>query len=248
MPTPTIYALDFDGVICDSAVETAITGWQAAATLWPDMPTTAPDTMVEKFRHIRPIIETGYEAILAMRLLHLNMSSTDIFGHYAGLMQDMMQQANLSVAQLKDLFGNTRDTWIAQDLPGWIQQNPLFEGMAAKLQQLGQQHTWYIITTKQERFVKHILAANAIFLPDTHIFGLDRQLSKIQVLGQLVDNHPNSQIVFVEDRLPTLLNVAKQTNLASIELVLALWGYNTEQDKATARQHPLKLQLLADFL
>ena len=33
-----LYALDFDGVICDSAVETAVTGWRVAQTLWDDMP------------------------------------------------------------------------------------------------------------------------------------------------------------------------------------------------------------------
>ena len=33
MNNSIIYALDFDGVICDSAVETAITGWKAAGSI-----------------------------------------------------------------------------------------------------------------------------------------------------------------------------------------------------------------------
>jgi len=42
MPTHLFYALDFDGVICDSAVETGITGWKSACTLWQGMPETIP--------------------------------------------------------------------------------------------------------------------------------------------------------------------------------------------------------------
>ena len=42
MNNSIIYALDFDGVICDSAVETAITGWKAASSIWKDMPEAAP--------------------------------------------------------------------------------------------------------------------------------------------------------------------------------------------------------------
>ncbi|WP_411727104.1 hypothetical protein [Methyloglobulus sp.] len=66
-----IYALDFDGVICDSAVETAITGWKAASGILGDIPKAVPQEMIGRFRLVRPIIETGYEAILAMRLLQL---------------------------------------------------------------------------------------------------------------------------------------------------------------------------------
>ncbi len=74
-----LYALDFDGVICDSAVETAITGWKAAGQIWNDMPRTVPPAMIERFREVRPIIETGYESILAMRLIHLGETTEAIY-------------------------------------------------------------------------------------------------------------------------------------------------------------------------
>ena len=38
-----IYALDFDGVICDSAIETAVTGWKVAQKIWQDMPSSLPE-------------------------------------------------------------------------------------------------------------------------------------------------------------------------------------------------------------
>lgn len=61
MQQPPIYALDFDGVICDSAVETAITGWKAATFVWPDMANTVPEEKhIEKFRELRPQLENRF--------------------------------------------------------------------------------------------------------------------------------------------------------------------------------------------
>lgn len=243
-----IYALDFDGVICDSAVETAITGWKAAITLWPDMSGDAPQALVDQFKIVRPIIETGYEAILAMRLLYVGETTDAIYADYQAKTQHLITDAGVTVDGLKTLFGATRDSWIANDLVSWINQNPLFPGVADKLRQLENECQWWVITTKQERFVKYILQAHGITLPDSHIFGLDRNLSKVQVLQQLIAEQPHAKICFVEDRLPTLLNVLKQASLADVELIFALWGYNTAEDKHTAAQQPLTLQDLADFL
>lgn len=243
-----LYALDFDGVICDSAVETAITGWKAANQIWGDMSEAAPPAMVDQFRLVRPIIETGYEAILAMRLLHLGESPETIISSYASKIDRLLQQAQVTPDDLKKLFGATRDAWIANDLADWINMNPLFSGVAEKLQQLGQQASWLIITTKQERFVKQILQANDIDLSDDKIFGLDRNMSKPEVLTQLLKNHPDNTIYFVEDRLPTLLNVKKIEALTNVNLIFALWGYNTDEDKAVAAQQGLIGQGLEEFL
>lgn len=248
MNNSILYALDFDGVICDSAVETAITGWKAASNIWSDMPNAVPQTMIDQFRLIRPIIETGYEAILAMRLLYLGETTQAITSGYVEKIQRLLQQARVTPDDLKKLFGETRDTWIEDNLSDWINMNPLFPGVAEKLQKLGPQTPWLIITTKQERFVKQILKANGIELADELIFGLDRNMSKSEVLTQCLQTYPSQTIYFVEDRLPTLINVQKNDQLASVKLIFALWGYNTAEDKVLAAQHGFIDQQLEDFL
>jgi phosphoglycolate phosphatase-like HAD superfamily hydrolase len=247
MNNSIIYALDFDGVICDSAVETAITGWKAASQIWDDMPKVVPQEMIARFRVIRPIIETGYEAILTMRLLYLEESIESIYSDYSNKINGLLKASKITVDDLKALFGETRDVWIANDLADWINMNPLFDGVAEKLRQLEERH-WYVVTTKQERFVKQILKANAINLADQQIFGLDRNMSKIEVLTGLLTTHPNETLVFVEDRLPTLLNVLKNDGLASVKLFFALWGYNTAEDKALAAKQDFTSCYLDDFL
>jgi len=248
MKNPIIHALDFDGVICDSAVETAITGWKAACRIWNDMPAETPRALVDQFRLVRPIIETGYEAILAMRLLFLGESCEAIYADYQHKTRQLMQQADIGVDDLKKRFGDTRDHWIGNDLDSWIAMNPLFAGVAGRLQKLGDTHIWYVITTKQERFVKQIFKANAIELAGERIFGLDRNLSKPEVLKGLIEQYPGHAVQFVEDRLPTLVNVKKHAELANVDLQFATWGYNTKEDKEQAEHHGFTMLELKDFL
>lgn len=243
MNKPLIYALDFDGVICDSAVETAITGWKAATHMWPDMVGTIPtEAHIEQFRSLRPQLETGYEAIVLMRLLQQGESVANIQAN----MGQFIDHLGEGVALLKTLFGQTRDQWIKHARDEWIIMNPLFAGISDKLQQL-QGQPWYIVTTKQERFVEQILAANQVSMPDA-IYGLDRKMSKTEVLQELVLKHADAKLCFIEDRLATLLTIADNKSLSSVELQLVDWGYNIEQDRNQARESGFQVISLPEFL
>jgi phosphoglycolate phosphatase-like HAD superfamily hydrolase len=248
MKESIVYVFDFDGVICESVTETAVTGWQAAGRIWNDMPTTVPQEKIEQFRLVRPIIETGYEAIIAMRLLYLDEPIEAIYTGYRQKFNALKEKANLTVDGLKKLFGDTRDAWIDKDQQNWISMNPLYDGVAAKLKEISESGSWYIATTKHERFVKLILQANAIDFVDNQVFGLDRNMSKVEVLKGLLQNHPEETIYFVEDRLPTLVNVLDHNELASVKLFFSLWGYNTAEDKALAANKEITLLQLKDFL
>lgn len=249
MKQSMIYALDFDGVICDSAVETAITGWKAAGRLWPDMTGgRLSEQLIDRFRRVRPAIETGYEAILAMRLIDREEEDNVVLSGFERNKQKLLDEVNVDVDFLKKLFGETRDNWIAADFSGWIGVNPLFPSVADKLKQLNEQTTWYVVTTKQERFVSQILNANEIELSGGNIFGLERNRSKADTLIEIMKGHPNQQIYFVEDRLPALLSVMNSPKLQSLKLQLADWGYNTAQDRQEAVYKGVELLCIEDFL
>ncbi len=249
MKNKIIYALDFDGVICDSAIETGITGWKAASHLWPEMSTPLPhQELIDQFRLVRPILETGYEAILMMRMLYEGETSESILSGFIAEKQTLIKATGKDIDFLKQLFGTTRDTWIQHDLPEWVAMNSLFPGIAKKLKQLVSHEPWYIVTTKQERFVTQILKSNHIDIPENRIFGLDRNMNKEDVLTDLKNSHKNATIYFVEDRLPTLLNVMKNDNLQDVSLFFATWGYNTAQDKLEAKQLAIESINIENFI
>ena len=68
------YALDFDGVICDSEPETSASAWMACAKFWPDVfdsdaARERKEELMIKMARVRPVVETGYENMLLLRLL-----------------------------------------------------------------------------------------------------------------------------------------------------------------------------------
>lgn len=249
MKDTTIYVLDFDGVICDSAIETGMSGWKAASQIWQDMPAALPDQqLINQFRHVRPMLETGYEAVLIIRLLYLGESADAIINNYANKTHSLLISSKLDVKALKQLFGTTRDQWIENDLADWISMNPLFSGVSEKLKRLETQGLWYIVTTKQERFVQQILSSYQINIPDNRLFGLEHNMSKEDILVNLMAKHPSDQLVLVEDRLPTLIGVSKNSKLQPIKLLLASWGYNTQEEKQGLESGPIELLTLEEFL
>lgn len=244
----TLYALDFDGVICNSAVETALTGWLAAQSLWADLEgLPLNNKQIQQFTTIRPCLEFGYEAILIVRLLHDNVSLNINCQNYSETIHSLITGNSFNIEVLKALFGETRDSQIQQNEKDWLASNPLFTNIKEKLQML-KQKDWVIVTTKQERFVHAILAANDINLDKNLIFGLDRKLSKQTVLQNLLDENPNRTITFIEDRLPTLTAVQDNPQLDSINLQLVDWGYNTESERKIAKEKEIEVISTKDFL
>ncbi len=251
-----LYALDFDGVICHSAVETAMTGWEAAQSLWSDMRDEAiSETHIQQFCAVRPCLEFGSEAIIIMRLLQQGVATELLCGDrdeysqekYHTQLKSVVDSDGLDLDALQILFGETRDRKIRHDEAGWVKNNPLFEGASEKLKTLAQDD-WVIVTTKQERFVQAILQANKIEFDETRIFGLERKLNKQTVLAMLQKDNPERSITFIEDRLPTLLGVKGNPQLQSIKLQLVDWGYNTELDREQARGKGIDVISLDTFI
>ncbi len=248
MQQPIIYALDFDGVLCDSAIETGLAGWKAARKIWTDIPQQAPHAIIEQFRQARPILETGFEAIIVIRALLDKHSVNTLLTDFEDIKANYLAKMPYSIEQLKKLFGDTRDQWIKQNPDDWADNNPLFVGITEKLISITDTHPCYILTTKQERFVSQIFHAHQINFPAENIFGLERNKSKEILLMALREKHPDHPIYFVEDRLPPLLKARKNPKLSNTRLFFATWGYNTEEDIQQAEQNNIECIDLNQFI
>ncbi|MGD8835314.1 MAG: hypothetical protein PVJ19_10250 [Desulfobacteraceae bacterium] len=222
--TMDILALDFDGVICDSVGEVAVAAWRGAALLWPDrFRGDAPVEIVQRFRRVRPVMETGYESILLVRLLRDGCSIDKILDDAPCLLSDLMRKESLSKDQLVHLLGKERDAWIDHDLQGWLDMHDFYDGVVEAVNRTDLKV--YIITTKEKRFALSLCRAVDLQIPEKRIFGLESGKKK-DVLATLSRRYDTACFHFVEDRLETLIQMRGGVEF-DLRLYLAAWGYNT---------------------
>ena len=237
IPPNSVIALDFDGVLCDSAVETGLTAWRAGRQVWPEWRTPAPPgPVLERFLGLRPLLETGYQSIPLMRLAWEGAGLDDLKDCFASKADETTARAGRQRQDMLELFGTTRDRWIATDLDGWLAAHRFYPRVVAAVDRLQRRHRILVISTKQERFLLQLLRGTPLTLPRDHVFGLETGKSKATILGEVLASADGSYgVAFVEDRLDTLVDVAAQPALRPVTLFLAAWGYNTPAERAQAQ-------------
>lgn len=236
-----LFALDFDGVLCDSAAEGAVTAWRAGQKIWPEWQGAEPPAAcAERFVRLRPALETGYQMPLLMKLVVARISDAEVLARFVPLCEELMSAHGLTRKQLVDLFGEARDEWIARDTAGWLNHHRFYPGVIERLREALVSHRVYILTTKQERFTRQLLEAQGVQIPPERIWGLERNLAKGKLLERLLAEPSLAarRIHFVEDRVETLFEVAKNPRLTGVRLYLVDWGYNTPAQREAARRHP----------
>jgi len=239
--TMDVFALDFDGVLCDSAPEGAVTAWRAGQRIWPEWQGAAPPAAcAERFVRLRPALETGYQMPLLMKLVFDQVGDAEVLARFVPLCEELMAAQGLTRMQLGDLFGEARDEWIARDTAGWLGSHRFYPGVIDRLREALVSNPVYILTTKQERFSWQLLEAGGAAVPRERIWGLERNISKSRMLELVMAEpaHRGSRVHFVEDRVETLIEVAKNPLLDEVHLYLADWGYNTPAQRELARRHP----------
>ncbi|BBN00152.1 hypothetical protein MPTK1_1g26820 [Marchantia polymorpha subsp. ruderalis] len=261
-----LYALDFDGVLCDSCGESSESAVKAAKLRWPEIFVGVDaDTeawVLDSMRTVRPVVETGYENLLLVRLLleirrpqdqnsavSKGLTVEGILESWPTIKPVIQKHWNETDREaLVELFGRVRDDWIAQSPIEWIKANRFYPGTADCLRFATS--NLYIVTTKQARFAALLLKEIAgIEIPADHIYGLGSG-PKVEVLKKLqgLAEHQGLTLHFVEDRLATLRNVINDSELDKWNLYLASWGYNTESERSSAAGIPrVQVLDLVDF-
>ncbi|XP_004306764.1 PREDICTED: uncharacterized protein LOC101294106 [Fragaria vesca subsp. vesca] len=260
-----LYALDFDGVICDSCGESSVSAVKAAKVRWPALfngvDSALENWVVDQMHVVRPVVETGYENLLLVRLLlemrvpSIRKSSVaegltveGILEKWSVLKPVIMKEWGEEKDPLVNLFGKVRDEWMDQDMATWIGANRIYPGVSDALRFASS--TIYIVTTKQSRFADALLRELAgVMIPPERIFGLGSG-PKVEVLKMLQKKpeHQGLKLHFVEDRLATLKNVIKEPELDGWNLYLGDWGYNTEKERdEAARISRIQILQLFDF-
>ncbi len=247
-----IIALDFDGVLCNSVEEMAVTSFNTAQKLFPHiiMPAVRSADYIKDFSTLRPVIKFGFEGVMLCLLIINNTEHCDILDNFTGLAQDLRKELGIQNEILEKKFSHERDNFITDETTQWLDLHTYYPGTISTLRELQKLDIpLFIITTKEKRFVCRLLQSQDLHVSENCIFGMDEG-KKIDILQQLTarEKFQNGTFYFIEDRLKTLVEVSENKCLNSIKLFLANWGYNTENQRKTAENHSrISLISLSDF-
>ena len=131
------FAFDFDGVVCQSANESGLTAWRAAHGLWPEkVPAQPPADFRTRFPVVRPVIETGHENVIVVRLMAEGVENERILEAFPSLRDAIMSRESLDVATLRQDFGQARDAWLRSDEDGWLDAQGFYAGVVEAINAL----------------------------------------------------------------------------------------------------------------
>lgn len=233
---------DFDGVIGNSVDEMSTSGWLHAKEVWPDLPLgESPEPFLEAMRQVRPVVETGWESTLLIRVLHEAGADSSIIERilqeWSTMSKECLAKWELAKEDLIAGFGQARDKWIQSDLEDWLQRTkPYDEVPRCICAMLAAGTEVFVITTKQRRFTEMLLRKFRLDIPASHLFALEDG-PKPAVLRRLktAPNLSGRTFHFIEDKYTSLLKVIAEADLDDIVLHLADWGDNTEHERSEAR-------------
>ncbi|MBE9004549.1 HAD family hydrolase [Fortiea sp. LEGE XX443] len=246
--SPTILALDFDGVICDGLIEYFEVAWRTYCAIWSPVNDTPPDDdLALRFYRLRPVIETGWEMPLLIKALLEGVSDEQILQEWVTITPQILLNDKLQAREIGAKLDHLRDDWIATDLDGWLSLHKFYPGVIEKIKlTLDSDVQLFIVTTKEGRFVQQLLQQEGVNLPSAAIFGKEVKRPKYEILRELIQtaNQQPVSLWFIEDRIKTLQLVQQQGDLEDVKLFLADWGYNTQPERKAA-QDDQRIQLLS---
>jgi phosphoglycolate phosphatase-like HAD superfamily hydrolase len=245
--SPTILALDFDGVVCDGLIEYFEVAWRTYCQIWSPINDTPPDDLALRFYRLRPVIETGWEMPVLIKALIEGFNDDQILQSWTTITPQILAADKLEAKAVSTKLDHLRDEWIQTDLNGWLSLHKFYPGVIERLKiTLESEVQLYIVTTKEGRFVKQLLQQEGVNLPPENIFGKEVKRPKYETLRELIEkaNTQNVSLWFVEDRLKTLQLVQQQSDLNHVKLFLADWGYNTQLERETGKNDP-RIQLIS---
>lgn len=244
--SPTILALDFDGVICDGLIEYFQVSWRTYCQVWSKSNQTPSDDLASRFYRLRPVIETGWEMPVLIKALVAGIDDEKILQEWASIAQQILLEDKLQAKEIATLLDNLRDEWIATDLDGWLSLHRFYPGVIDKIKAIASKIKLYIVTTKEGRFVQQLLQQQGVTLEKEAIFGKEVKRPKYEILRELIQAAQEKAVSlwFVEDRIKTLQLVKQQTDLENVKLFLADWGYNTQPER-NAAENDSRIQLIS---
>ncbi len=235
-----VLALDFDGVISDSAREAFAVALQTYSTVWPGSALQETDALYAGFVELMPLGNRAEDYAVILAALEAGASIADQADYDAFYRQRDPER----LAAFHEHFYRARTSWSERDPEGWRRLLSPYPRMLEILHRRASQVTLAIATAKDGRSVRLLLrdyGIESLFRDDlvldketgvTKRFHLERLQASLEV--------PFEAITFVDDKLNHLDAVSG----LGVRCGLAAWGYNGRREwEAAERAGHLVLRL-----
>jgi phosphoglycolate phosphatase-like HAD superfamily hydrolase len=234
-------ALDFDGVLSDSAREAFAVALRAYADLRPTSrlaeAARRPDAganpaLFEAFVGLMPLGNRGDDYAVALAAVDAGVAIRDQADYGAWYASQEVPFLRAFHAR----FYEVRSAWAGRDPEGWLRLLPPFAPILETLRRRAGEAAYAVATAKDRASVLRLLDAyGAADLFDPGLV-LDKEtgVSKCAHLSHLSRGLglPFEEITFVDDKVNHLQEAAP----LGVRCALAAWGYNGAREHAEARE------------
>jgi len=217
-----LLAMDFDGVIADSIMECAVSGYNGFAKFTNSSkyivdPNEIDETSLLIFQRMRPFIRSGEDYIYLFQALidKVTIGNQNDFDDFKA------EHIDRKIIY-HDYFYSSREELFTNHFSKWMELNPLYNGMKIFLNSIS--IDFHIISSKASKYINEILLQNNISIKDKNVHSTEDGLDKIEILQNIMskNNYNAVNTYYIDDHLDTLIKM----NKSKVNCLLAMWGYN----------------------
>lgn len=218
--------LDFDGVICDSALECLASSWLAYHRLRRERPPAAvPVDLLERFIRLRPFARAAPDYVLIQELIGAGrepVSQAEFerersarrgrFGRYGRLMQEV------------------RSGLLRTDPGYWMALHRLYPHVLRELPRWVSSNSFYILSTKRPELILRVLRHFGLLMDGRRALPCPRS-GKLEIIARTMQRKNIRQALFVDDQIDNLRaepegrNSGRGPEEMPVAKALAAWGY-----------------------
>jgi phosphoglycolate phosphatase-like HAD superfamily hydrolase len=230
---------DFDGVICDSAWESVLTGYNMYLRM--QQPGGRRVTSLEEiprsvqleFRRLRAYLHGAEDFLPIMRAVHSDrpIHSEADFNYFR---DNTPEETELA----RKLFYAERDYLRQHERTLWLELNPLFPGIGEAFGRLHPFENVHVLTTKRLEDVMEILHHYGIEFPKEQINAVDTT-EKFTRLTDIANSAGCElrDVIYIEDQI----NFLPPALAAGAKVYLAGWGYVSPEQRQIASAHSIPI-------
>jgi phosphoglycolate phosphatase-like HAD superfamily hydrolase len=226
-----VLALDFDGVISDSAREAFAVALRTYSSLRPDSTLEQNEDLYAGFLELMPLGNRAEDYAVILAALEEEATIGDQSAYDSFYRQQDPEQLRIFHEQ----FYRTRTSWAQRDPEGWRQMLRPYPEVLEVLHRRASQVILAIATAKDGGSVRMLLRDYGIESLFREDLVLDKETgvskrSHLEHLHQSLEV-PFAAVTFVDDKVNHLDQVAR----LGVRCGLAAWGYNGSREWEAAR-------------